>query len=221
MQEEFWEDTNSALKYSGGSAIKLMGAQGWDHGSFRVVLDGKETIVDGHYCAPNGGVPQVIQFEATGLGTSEHVLNIANLAAGPRGTALEIDALMCAPIMPRECDVHVPAAAGNRYFRLLVKSSKGQVLAATAFFRVGSLSLSSADPRGASVVMLVPELALKNAAVTVYTAAWASFYAALPFLNAGMWALNRAYKLAGGDQTAAELKEKYHIEKHRGTPGAR
>ncbi|KAJ7479588.1 hypothetical protein FB451DRAFT_1239357 [Mycena latifolia] len=128
MQEEFWEDNNPALKYSGGqwaraygsiyhgsavmrtrhigasmsltfrgSAIKFMGAQGWDHGSFRVVLDGEETIVDGHCCAPNGGVPQVIQFEATGLGTSEHVLNITNLAAGPRGTVLEVDALIVTP----------------------------------------------------------------------------------------------------------------------------
>ncbi|KAJ7463950.1 hypothetical protein FB451DRAFT_1403340 [Mycena latifolia] len=121
--------------------------------------------------------------------------------------------------------VHVPAAAGDGYFRLLVKSPKGQVLAATASFRVGSLSLRSANPRGASPVTLVPELALKSAAVTAYTAAWASFYAAFPFLKAaqmlpgthawGTWALNRAYRLAGGEQTTAELKERYRVEERR------
>ncbi|KAJ7479575.1 hypothetical protein FB451DRAFT_1448576 [Mycena latifolia] len=121
--------------------------------------------------------------------------------------------------------VHVPAAVGDGYFRLLVKSPKGQVLATTASFRVGSLSLSSAHPRGASAATFVPELALKSAAVTAYTAAWASFYAAFPFLKAvqmlpgthtwGTWALNRAYRLAGGEQTAAELKARYRVEERR------
>ncbi|KAJ7479542.1 hypothetical protein FB451DRAFT_1448537 [Mycena latifolia] len=104
--------------------------------------------------------------------------------------------------------VHVPAAAGDGYFRLLTKSPKGQFLAAI-----------SAHPRGASAVTLVPVLALKSAAVTAYTAAWASFYAAFPFLRAAQrfpgtrtWALNRAYRLAGGEQTAAELRERYHVE---------
>ncbi|KAJ7633302.1 hypothetical protein B0H17DRAFT_1217529 [Mycena rosella] len=145
MSEEFWEDNNSAIKYSSGqwaraygsiyhgaavmrtrhindsmsvkfrgpscsfppagrrlillagSAIKFMGAQGWDHGSFLVNLDGEETVVDGYCCAPNGGVPQVVQFEANGLNTAEHVLNVTNLAAGPRGTALEVDAVIVTP----------------------------------------------------------------------------------------------------------------------------
>ncbi|KAJ7913393.1 hypothetical protein B0H13DRAFT_2005127 [Mycena leptocephala] len=122
MSEQFWEENNSAVKYSSGkwarsygsiyhgssimrtrqlgdsmsvkfqgSAIGFMGAQGWDHGSFLVNLDGEETTVDGYCCGPNGGVPQVIQFEATGLDTSEHILN---LAAGPSGTVLEVDALI-------------------------------------------------------------------------------------------------------------------------------
>ncbi|KAF7349131.1 hypothetical protein MVEN_01435300 [Mycena venus] len=80
-----------------GSAIKFMGAQGWDHGSFLVNLDGEETIVDGYCCGPNGGVPQVIQFEATGLSTTSHTLNITNSAAGPSGTVLEVDALLITP----------------------------------------------------------------------------------------------------------------------------
>ncbi|KAJ7898637.1 hypothetical protein B0H14DRAFT_2674952 [Mycena olivaceomarginata] len=122
--------------------------------------------------------------------------------------------------------VHIPVSAGDGYFRLLVKSKKsGKTLASTASFRVGSLSLSSAHPRGASVVTVVPEIVLKSASVTTTTAAWASFYAAFPFLKAaqmlpgtstwGTWALNRAYKAAGGEQTAAELKERYKVEERR------
>ncbi|KAJ6518144.1 hypothetical protein C8R47DRAFT_1031542 [Mycena vitilis] len=121
--------------------------------------------------------------------------------------------------------VHIPVAAGDGYFRLLVKKRGGGVIASTASFRVGSLSLSSAHPRGASPVTLVPEVALKSAALTASTAVWASFYAAFPFLKAaqllpgthnwGTWALNRAYKLAGGEETAAELKERYRVEERR------
>ncbi|KAJ7238266.1 hypothetical protein B0H12DRAFT_1137661 [Mycena haematopus] len=120
--------------------------------------------------------------------------------------------------------VHIPVSAGDGYFRLLIKTS-GKVVASSASFRVGSLSLSSAHPRGASVVTVIPEVVLKSASVTATTAAWASFYAAFPFLKVaqmlpgtstwGTWALNRAYKLAGGEQTAAELKERYKVEERR------
>ncbi|KAJ7443197.1 hypothetical protein B0H11DRAFT_2093009 [Mycena galericulata] len=128
MQEQFWDDNNSAIKYSPGqwsrvygniyhgstvmrtrrigdsmsvrfkgSSIKFMGAQGWDHGSFLVNLDGEETIVDGSCCGNGGGIPQVIQFEANDLITAEHVLNITNLAAGRLGSVLEVDALIITP----------------------------------------------------------------------------------------------------------------------------
>ncbi|KAJ7064407.1 hypothetical protein B0H15DRAFT_794681 [Mycena belliarum] len=121
--------------------------------------------------------------------------------------------------------VHVPVAAGDGYFRMLIKGPSGRVLAQTASFRVGSLSLSSAHPRGASVVTVLPELALKSASLTVNTAAWAAFYTAFPLLKAaqmmpgthawGTWALRRAYTMAGGEQTAGELKERYRVEERR------
>ncbi|KAJ7022392.1 hypothetical protein C8F04DRAFT_1402370 [Mycena alexandri] len=121
--------------------------------------------------------------------------------------------------------VHIPVSAGDGYFRLLIKKGSGTVIASTASFRIGSLSLSSAHPRGASVVTLVPEIILKSASVTTNTAVWASFYAAFPFLKVaqmlpgtstwGNYALNRAYKLAGGEQTTAELKERYKVEERR------
>ncbi|KAJ6629788.1 hypothetical protein B0H10DRAFT_2208347 [Mycena sp. CBHHK59/15] len=120
--------------------------------------------------------------------------------------------------------VHIPVAVGDGYYRLLVKRN-GATFTSTASFRVGSLSLASAHPRGASLVTLVPELALKSASVAVGTAAWAGFYTAFPFLKAvqmlpgtqgwGAWALSRAYRAAGGDQTAAGLKERYRVEERR------
>ncbi|KAK7018340.1 hypothetical protein R3P38DRAFT_2982287 [Favolaschia claudopus] len=116
--------------------------------------------------------------------------------------------------------VHIPVAAGDGYFRLLLKQKSGpgpsKILASTASFRVGSLSLSSAHPRGASAITILPEVVLKSASVTLTTAAWAGFYAAFPFLKlVGRWAMNRAYRLAGGDQTVEELKERYKVEERR------
>ncbi|KAF8209079.1 hypothetical protein K438DRAFT_1811677 [Mycena galopus ATCC 62051] len=131
MQEVFLEDNNVGIKYSSGwsrqyqsiyhgsavmrttrlgdsmsatfegSSIKFMGAQGWNHGSFLVNLDGEETTVDGYCCGTGGGVPQVIQFEATGLRSGSHTLTITNLARGPHGTVLEVDALIVTPPEPR------------------------------------------------------------------------------------------------------------------------
>ncbi|KAJ7744811.1 hypothetical protein B0H14DRAFT_3897550, partial [Mycena olivaceomarginata] len=76
-----------------GPSIRLMGAQGWNHGSFIVNLDGNETIVDGYCCGSGGAVPQVIQFETNGLCSGLHTLNVTNFAAGPHGSVLEVDAL--------------------------------------------------------------------------------------------------------------------------------
>ncbi|KAJ7776537.1 hypothetical protein DFH07DRAFT_951671 [Mycena maculata] len=82
-----------------GSAIKLMGAQGWNHGSFAVDLDG--------YCCGSGGIPQVIQFEANGLSNIEHVLRIMNLAPGRVGSVLEADALLITPHSGSEYSSHL------------------------------------------------------------------------------------------------------------------
>jgi hypothetical protein len=57
-------------------------------------LDGAETVVNGYCCGPNAGVPQVIQFEATGLAKGEHVLNLKNWEAGPNGSVFEVDGLL-------------------------------------------------------------------------------------------------------------------------------
>lgn len=120
--------------------------------------------------------------------------------------------------------IHIPVFSGDGYFRLLVypSASSHTAIASTASFRVGSLSLSSAHPRGASIATLLPELILKSGSVVATTAAWTSFYAAFPLLKAaqimpgtstwGNWAMNQAYKLAGGEETTEQLKEKYRVE---------
>ncbi|TFK31674.1 hypothetical protein BDQ12DRAFT_618491 [Crucibulum laeve] len=123
--------------------------------------------------------------------------------------------------------IHIPVAVGDGYFRLIVYPSEKsrKPLAETAPFRVGSLSLSSAQPRGASITTIVPELVLKSASVAGHTAAWGAFYTAFPFIKAaqmlpgtsnwGTWALNRAYKMAGGDDKQKELMERYKVEERR------
>lgn len=123
--------------------------------------------------------------------------------------------------------VHIPVSSGDGYFRLLVYPSASSRLpiASTASFRVGSFSLSSAHPRGASIVTLVPELTLKSGSALVTTAAWTSFYAAFPFVKVaqmmpgantwGNWAMNRVYKLTGGKEAADNLSEKYQLEERK------
>ncbi|KAG6914011.1 hypothetical protein DXG01_002929 [Tephrocybe rancida] len=123
--------------------------------------------------------------------------------------------------------IHIPVASGDGYFRLLVYPSAESrfPIASTATFRVGSLSLSSAHPRGASIVTLLPELSFKSASVVAHTGAWTCFYTSLPFLKVaqmipgtstwGTWAMQRAYKLAGGEETAAQLKARYRFEERR------
>lgn len=123
--------------------------------------------------------------------------------------------------------IHIPVSSGDGYFRLLIYPSVSShtAIASTASFRVGSLSLSSAHPRGASIITLLPELALKSRSVVASTAAWTSFYAAFPLLKAaqmmpgtntwGNWAMNKAYRLAGGKETTEQLKEKYKVEERR------
>jgi hypothetical protein len=123
--------------------------------------------------------------------------------------------------------VHIPVSSGDGYFRLLVypSASSRSAIASTAPFRIGSLSLRSAHPRGASIVTFLPELALKVVSVTATTAAWTSFYTAFPLLKVaqmipgtnawGNWAMTKAYKLAGGQEMSEGLKERYQFEEKR------
>lgn len=84
-----------------GSAIRFIGAQGWDHGKMRFALtpsasssaERQETEINAFCCGRRGGVPQVNQFEATGLGGGEHELVVENLERGVYGSVMEVDAI--------------------------------------------------------------------------------------------------------------------------------
>ncbi|KAF7313174.1 hypothetical protein MKEN_01003900 [Mycena kentingensis (nom. inval.)] len=111
--------------------------------------------------------------------------------------------------------VHIPVAAGDGYFRLLVKDQK-KTIAATPVFRVGSLSLSSANPRGASPLTVVPELVFKSASVTATTAAYAAFFAAFPFLKAASFIPGTStWAYVGVDEKLEELRERYRVDERR------
>ncbi|KZT62723.1 hypothetical protein CALCODRAFT_479010 [Calocera cornea HHB12733] len=117
--------------------------------------------------------------------------------------------------------VHIPVASGDGYFRLRVTSRKGEDLAVSGVFRVGSLTWASAQPRGASIVGIVPELGVRAAFLTAKTAAWTAFYASFPFLTLATYLpgqpgtrwLSYAYRLAGGDTRKQELDERYGLSK--------
>ncbi|TDL20300.1 hypothetical protein BD410DRAFT_791085 [Rickenella mellea] len=94
--------------------------------------------------------------------------------------------------------VHIPVSSGDGYFRLRVTTGKSsKSIAESPVFRVGSLSLSSAHPQGASMFGLVPELVVRSAFITVRTTAWATFYASFPLLKIAEWTPGpwRAYAL--------------------------
>ncbi|KZP33729.1 hypothetical protein FIBSPDRAFT_924191 [Athelia psychrophila] len=94
-----------------GKSISLMGAQGWDHGTFRASLDGADTDVDAYFwggsLSNQGGQPQVVQFQVDDLGPGYHTLNITNLEAGPYGSVFELDALV---IIPHPATTYSPRA---------------------------------------------------------------------------------------------------------------
>jgi len=112
--------------------------------------------------------------------------------------------------------VHIPVASGDGYFRLVITTSPSSLsvagipslVAASPVFRVGSIAFSSAHPRGASLLGLVPELLARSLFVAGKTAAYAAFYAAFPFLKVAtwipgpwkQWALQMLYNTAGGEE---------------------
>jgi hypothetical protein len=104
--------------------------------------------------------------------------------------------------------VHIPVQSGDGYFRIVVTTESKKQLAHSPVFRVGSLTLASAHPRGATLLGLVPELVLRSLSVAAHTAAFAAFYTAFPFLKLAswmpgpwkQWALNVLYSRTGGEE---------------------
>ncbi|KZV84758.1 hypothetical protein EXIGLDRAFT_741850 [Exidia glandulosa HHB12029] len=84
--------------------------------------------------------------------------------------------------------VHIPVASGDGYFRLRITKSDGRTaIAHSPAFRVGSLSLSSAHPQGATLMGLIPELTVRTTFLGFTASAYAAFYAAFPLLKIAEW----------------------------------
>lgn len=113
-------------------------------------------------------------------------------------------------------EVHIPVSSGDGYFRLILTTSPStlslaqlpSVITTSPTFRVGSISLASAHPRGATAIGLIPELLARSLFVAGKTAAYAAFYAAFPFLKVAswvpgpwkQWAVRVLYRSAGGEE---------------------
>lgn len=82
--------------------------------------------------------------------------------SGPRGTQRPVETL----------HVHIPVKAEDGYYRLRVTSDAGgkNEIAVSPSFRVGSLSLGSASPRGATPIGLIPELLVRSSFEVARTA---------------------------------------------------
>jgi len=90
----------------------------------------------------------------------------------PRTISKDISRL-CPDLKPLQTmNIHIPVASGDGYFRLRVTKGDGRTAIATsAVFRIGSISLYSAHPQGATLVGgLVPEIILRSASLTATTA---------------------------------------------------
>ena len=66
--------------------------------------------------------------------------------------------------------VHIPVSSGDGYFRLRVTSDNSRkTLAVSPVFRIGSISLASAHPQGATLIGLFPELLLRSSFIAAKT----------------------------------------------------
>lgn len=121
--------------------------------------------------------------------------------------------------------VRLPVSSGDGYFRLCLQvpdsagggKRRSLVTAYSPTFRLFSLSLSSACPRGSSVLppTIVPELLLR----TLSTALLGSLFALSPLAlladkvlpsSVGRWLLRRLYRALGGDEKRAQAMQRWN-----------
>ncbi|PWN99915.1 hypothetical protein FA09DRAFT_328062 [Tilletiopsis washingtonensis] len=108
--------------------------------------------------------------------------------------------------------VRLPASAGDGYFRLVVKGGGSTI--PSPVFRLYSLSLSSACPRGSTVLppTLPIELVVRTLSLALSTALLAlsplGFLAKFMPRGVSRWIAARAYRAAGGDARRDAVLEK-------------
>jgi hypothetical protein len=119
--------------------------------------------------------------------------------------------------------VRVPATSGDGYFRLAVDVA-GSTTAFSPNFRIFSLSLSSACPRGSSVLppTIVPELLLRTISTALYSALLALFPVAailekvLP-KSWARWMMMKLYRSLGMEERTQKLMKNYNVQERLDT----
>jgi hypothetical protein len=114
--------------------------------------------------------------------------------------------------------VRIPASSGDGYFRLAIDIS-GQPTAFSPNFRIFSLSLSSACPRGASLLppTILPELVLRILSTALYSALLALFPVAaiiekvLP-RSWARWMMTRLYRALGMEERTQKMLKNYNVQ---------
>ncbi|UZJ56216.1 hypothetical protein CBS101457_005536 [Exobasidium rhododendri] len=116
------------------------------------------------------------------------------------------------------CLVRIPAQSGDGYFRLAIDAAR-QPTAFSPSFRIFSLSLSSACPRGSSLLppTVVPELLLRTLSTILYSALLALFPVAailekvLP-RSWARWMMLKLYRSLGMEQKTQKLMKNYNVQ---------
>lgn len=117
----------------------------------------------------------------------------------------------------------IPVETGDGYFRLWVTFpspvERATLAVGSPTFRLFSLSLSSASPRGAALLppVIVPELALRSVSIALTTLLYGLFpIAAIMNKIMPRWMSQRfvswIYTRVGAKQKTDQLREKYHVD---------
>ncbi|CEH13349.1 hypothetical protein CBOM_01280 [Ceraceosorus bombacis] len=113
--------------------------------------------------------------------------------------------------------VRLPASEGDGYFHLLLTTKQGENVRSPTF-RIYSVSLSSACPRGASLLppTIIPELILRTLSAMLYTALLAlsplGFLARFAPRGITRWVGKRVYRAVGGNERRDEALRQYGVQ---------
>lgn len=119
--------------------------------------------------------------------------------------------------------IRIPASSGDGYFRLAI-DIPGQPTAFSPTFRIFSLSLSSACPRGSAILppTLIPEILLRTISTALYSALLALFPIAaivekvLP-KSWARWMMTKLYRSLGTEEKTQNLIKNYNVQKRLDT----
>lgn len=123
--------------------------------------------------------------------------------------------------------VRIPASSGDGYFRFAI-DIQGQNTCFSPTFRLYSLSLSSACPRGSSIIppTLAPELLVRTLSTALYAALLALFPVAAIIEKImprswARWMMTKLYRSLGMEQKTQSLMNDYNVQERIETAKAK